>query len=255
MYTLPRWSLERRRTYSGTYICSFYLFIKADRLHSGHGSFASKYLPPLQKLEHCKRVRKTVLESGKFTLSLLLCQADAISLEDLQKLLKEYGYDQLMQPSVVPVSRHPPLNRQQYEAWKHLWPMTYREDTRQDPKFTQDDIQQINSHMQALFDTYTNISARVVDPQTNKVVAEAQDTREADGHPLHHAVMNCIDEVARIQLQDKNGRPKRKAMAIEQESDSAAEEDAGPISLEPGTKVAYLCTGLDMYTTHEPCAM
>lgn len=169
--------------------------------------------------------------------------------------MKEHGFEQLIHPTIVSVSRHAPLNRQQYEAWKHLWPMTFREDTRQDPKFTQDDIQQINSHMQALLNTYTNISARIVDPQTNKVLAEAQDTREADAHPLHHAAMNCIDEVARIQLQDKHGRPKRKAIAIEQESDSASEDSPGAISLESATKVAYLCTGLDLYITHEPCAM
>ncbi|KAI9316090.1 cytidine deaminase-like protein [Dichotomocladium elegans] len=205
--------------------------------------FVHKHLPPVRNLEHCRRVRKTVLSDSTFQLTLLLCEASALTLEDLKAKIHEHGFDGIISPERLPVSRHAPLNRAQFEAWKHLWPLVYREDTRQDPKFSSVDIMTIQENMRALLLEAASgaivARARVVDPATNRLVAQGEDTRSASGHPLHHAVMNCIDAVAKKERGDETGgRLKRKSSQV------AGEESS-----------VYLCTGYDMYITHEPCAM
>lgn len=117
--------------------------------------------------------------------------------------------------------------------------MTFREDTRLDPKFTYREIETIKSHMRELL-AHKTIAARVVNA-AGETVSEAADTRTESQHPLHHAVMNCIDAVAEKERQA--GRPKRKSSEIANNPD------------EQEPKTVYLCTGYDMYVTHEPCAM
>lgn len=178
-------------------------------------------------------------------LTLLLCEEQALTMEDLEKRLDEHGFSNVIHPKVVPVPKHAPLNRTQFEAWKQVWPLTYREDTRQDPKFTSDDIKVIQQHMREILQSDDVMRARIVDPVKKRIIAEAQDTRQASSHPLHHAVMNCVGAVAdaeKIAATDSSssmGRPKRKASQV-------AEEESNSV---------YLCTGYDIYLTHEPCAM
>ncbi|KAI7861613.1 cytidine deaminase-like protein [Spinellus fusiger] len=156
-----------------------------------------------------------------------------------------------------------PKNRDQYEAWKHLWPLSFREDTRNDPKFTQPEIDSIHKHMTEILSAATATAtatiprARIVDPVSLQIIAEATDTRTETQHPLHHAVMNCINAVAAKEKESSlllgSHRPKRKAheMAVDDSVDITL---AAPTIEEKITGV-YLCTGYDIYITHEPCAM
>lgn len=169
---------------------------------------------------------------------MLLCPESAISKSDLTSLFATQEIENVEIVNVE-ISKYAPLNRQQYEAWNKSWPLTYREDTRLDPKFTLEDFERIQTHMTQL--DHTTVICRIVDPATNQIMAEEKDRRER--HPLHHAVINSINTVAQKEreLAGGVGRMKRPASQITEDDETQ--------------KSRYLCTGYDIYITYEPCAM
>jgi tRNA-specific adenosine deaminase 3 len=170
-------------------------------------------------------------------------------LTDLQQLAQQY--DVTIEPQQIGVPRYAPKNKRQFEEWNPVWPVTYREDPRQDPKWTKDDLDTVEDHMRQLMTTGStdddglNVYARIVDPKTNTVLAQASDTRHK-GHPLHHAVMNCIDIIANKERQNKAQQTTNIDESKRKHLDDDDDDD---------TQAAYLCSGYDAYVTHEPCAM
>ncbi|GAA5800633.1 hypothetical protein HPULCUR_006069 [Helicostylum pulchrum] len=198
--------------------------------------FAQKKLPTLEGLEHAKRIRRV---PGADKLQVLLCLASALPEQELTSLFATQELESV-QVVTVSISKYAPLNREQYEAWNKSWPLTFREDTRLDPKFSQEDFDTIRSNISLL--DHTTVVCRIVDPATNQVMAEERDSR--DSHPLHHAVINSIDVVAQKEreLAGGVGRMKRAANQMVGEEEETQ-------------KSRYLCTGYDIYITYEPCAM
>ncbi|RKP04433.1 cytidine deaminase-like protein [Thamnocephalis sphaerospora] len=174
---------------------------------------------------------------------------------------------QVIQPRVVKVSRYAPLTRAQFDAWRPLWPMNFREHRERFAGFNEEELACATTHMRRAIQLAvdakeqgeSSMAAILVDPTENRLVACAHDTRNADGHPLHHAVMNCISAAAACQ------RPSKEASEIpptvderpvdvpqKRDIDTALADDSPDKAVPMG---AYLCNGLDLYATHEPCAM
>lgn len=135
------------------------------------------------------------------------------------------------------------------------------------------------------------VGAVIVDPTEGKVVAAAAQERQRvhdesppwmRDHPLHHAVMLCVQQVGRAivagkQRSDREQMRARKSLdkgESPEEREGGKEEgtprgsgDGGEASAssdpganpDPGTGLIspeqYLCTGLDLYITREPCLM
>uniref|UniRef100_A0A131XB77 Putative subunit of trna-specific adenosine-34 deaminase n=1 Tax=Hyalomma excavatum TaxID=257692 RepID=A0A131XB77_9ACAR len=208
-------------------------------------------LIPLGELQHLKRVRST---ATGMQIILRPCRQDdpdsVNTIEDVLKADPSLTEGLCKDVTVVDVPQHVPLTRCQFEASNTLWPTQFHEDKLiakllGDNFFTTRDKEEMEGYMRMAIEIaqkcLTGVGVVVVNPATSTPLVIA--TRNKS-HPLKHAVMVAVDMVARHQgggawpLTAENVLCK--VTPEEQQVDK---------------KVPYLCTGYDIYTTHEPCTM
>ncbi|KAM8857830.1 putative inactive tRNA-specific adenosine deaminase-like protein 3 isoform 1-T2 [Synchiropus picturatus] len=217
---------------------------------------------PLSQLQHIKRVRACKEENSPHPLEVLLCltaEAPDSELVSIKSLLppEEINHDGLGEPFVVKVPARAPLTRPQFEIASKYWPTSFHEDKHvtvalSGELFSTAQKTRMHTYMSAALAAAKEakglgmeaVGAVVVDPATETVIAVGHDCRT--DHPLHHAVMVCIDLVARSQGGGCYSFDQYPACSFTSvASDPSAEASALP----------YICTGYDIYVTREPCVM
>jgi tRNA-specific adenosine deaminase 3 len=213
----------------------------------------ANYCPPA--LPHLKRIERPTAHKNQnqslmtqaaqeMKLKFLLFPLKEIEKEELSALLSSFEFEsEDFDLEIVQVPKHAPMNRQQFEEWKHIWPMGYHEKV--DPKLIEPvDETAVEQWMTRVLELHSTSldqnasehrnTAIIVDPISNTQRVISQDSRR--DHPLHHALMKAVDLVAQDELKTRiqNGKRERSP------NDS---------------KLGYLCTGLDLYIYREPCVM
>lgn len=199
-------------------------------------------------------------------LAVMLCigGTDILS-EEVNNILAGCG----VQPQVVPVPKHPPLTRKQFEDWGTVWPLHFHEAAAirslgpwTDGTTAEEEHDAMRGHMRraiALAEEHAAKGGRgvaAVAVRDGVRIAECVDaTRGADGgataaaatssfdddgasaislgppHPLGHAVLLCIEEVAKLERQMAERMPrKRPATSVEAIAAVAAAEVAAASS-------------------------
>ncbi|KAM3607919.1 uncharacterized protein V6R79_016198 [Siganus canaliculatus] len=215
-------------------------------------------LYPLSGLQHVKRVRAVKEADRPHPLEVLLCLVSDptdLKVPSIESLLPSGAVrpDGLGEPFVVKVPARPPLTRPQFELASKHWPTSFHEDKQVTVALSGqlfDPVQKTRMHRymtSALSAARAGrdlgmeaVGAVVVDPAAESVIAVGHDCR--GDHPLHHAVMVCIDLVARSQGGGTH--------SLDRYPECRFTEPDGRTSPQP-----YICTGYDLYVTREPCVM
>lgn len=212
---------------------------------------------PLTGLPHIKRVRACKNKDSPHPLEVLICLvSDGKELKSFDSFLPSNKVG-LGEPFIVKVPSRPPLTRPQFELVNKHWPTSFHEDKQvsvalRGELFHQNQKAQMHTYMTSAINAakagkrlgMEAVGAAIVDPSLEKTIAVSHDCRK--DHPLHHAVMVCIDLVARSQGGGCYSYDKYPACEFT------------PGTLPPSENAApqpYICTGYDLYVTREPCVL
>ena len=194
-------------------------------------------------------------KAGLLAVMLCLGGTDLLS-EEVNNILAGCG----AQPQVMPVPKHPPLTRKQFDDWGKVWPLHFHEAAVMrslgpwtDGAAAAEEHDAMRSHMRraiALAEAHAARGGRgvaAVAVRDGVRIAECVDATlggasagtgaggsasagslcHASAHPLGHAVLLCIEEVARLERAVAERMPrKRPATSVEAIAESAAAEVA-----------------------------
>lgn len=231
---------------------------------------ALSVLHPLADFQHIKRVRACKDKTSPHPLEVIVCLVDDVTIAGsgaeprgpaLTDLLssEDFNSEGLGEPFLVRIPARAPLTRPQFERASRHWPTSFHEDKQvtlglTGQLFTFSQKAKIQEYMTAAVEAARSgcregmdaAGAVIIDPKSGRIIAVGHDlTRD---HPLHHAVMVCIDLVAWAQgggvyRYEKHPACRYSAPDLGQHEASASEDQP------------YICTGYELYVTREPCVM
>lgn len=209
-----------------------------------------------ERMRHLKRVRRLAYASGEYT-QVALAMEDTLSHANLVAQLADFDA-RLGALAVVQldVPRAAAKNQEQLRARNDFWPVVYAPQasrTHDARGFSAAKLAWIDAGIRRILtdaraskaagdlpvavycsspppSLYPNSDTFI--PPTEGLRAAAHDTRASESHPLRHAVLNCIAQVARLRT-------------------------VPPFSeITPSRNGAdYLLTSMSLFVTHEPCVM
>ncbi|KAG8537146.1 hypothetical protein GDO81_025011, partial [Engystomops pustulosus] len=178
---------------------------------------------------------------------------------------------------IVSVPSRAAKNQKEQQVWGSIWPCTYHakpktitmeEDVHGAARAEQEKLR-IGRNMRVALEAaqlnqsrgQKGVGAVVVDQESGKVMAIGTDQTGVSGGPLLHACMVAIDLIARKQGGGAYDGLPRILEGFRERVDEESENGVKPIEDEREKRkrlkddAPYLCTGYEVYVTHEPCVM
>ncbi|ODQ68660.1 cytidine deaminase-like protein [Nadsonia fulvescens var. elongata DSM 6958] len=186
-------------------------------------------------------------DTDSLYLDLAICSCDTLpEIKAVQEYLTEICKEPIMCKKSV-ASKYQAQNKEQAAQWSatKCWPIMWRGNvSAMRTCLSKNEVNDIRNYLKKVVEMARDnkqngelpIATLIVDPSTNRVVSSVADSRKKAGNPLRHSIMDCVASVADRELN------RRKYNDVELKKGDDSDRN-------------YLCLGLHVYTTHEPCPM